>query len=143
MRLTDEQYDYIFSKIPRLCIDIVIKTKDGVLMSKRLIPPYKGVWHLPGGRVLFREPIDKAILPIAKNEIGVAVTKSKFLGVSEFTDERKGKLKLHSVALTFLVQYSGEIKGSYQGRDFKYFKAAPNKNIPGQVKTLKTIKYLS
>ncbi len=72
------------SKVPRLCIDLIVKTKDGILLTKRQIPPYIGYWHTPGGTVLLHEKLESAAERIAQEEIGTKIKIIKLLGTMEF-----------------------------------------------------------
>ena len=45
-------FDEIYSKVPRLCVDIIIKSEDGILLPLRSIEPYEGKWHIPGGQYI-------------------------------------------------------------------------------------------
>jgi len=42
VRLTNEEFMLIYSKVPRICVDLMIETKKGILFTKRTIGPYKG-----------------------------------------------------------------------------------------------------
>ena len=109
--LSESDYNFIYSRSPRICVDLVIIGSDGIpFMIKRDIQPYKGKYHLPGGRVRFRESIAKAIQRIAKNEIGCSVSVKKLLGFMEFTRERQSSNKRHSISLCFLVTTSKKFK---------------------------------
>lgn len=102
--LTDAQYNSIYSLVPRICVDLIIKTHSGVHLIKRDIQPYRGKYHLPGGRVRFRESIDKAVHRIAKAEIGIRVQIVSMLGYMEFTKEIQNHKKRHSISLAFVVR---------------------------------------
>src|SRR3989338_6261989 len=81
-RLPNEEYRRIFSRVPRVCVDLIIKDENlGVVLVKRTIPPALGQWHLPGGGVLFGETLEEAVLRIAQNEIGIHVEVNKLAGV--------------------------------------------------------------
>ncbi|MEX2017034.1 MAG: NUDIX domain-containing protein, partial [Candidatus Pacearchaeota archaeon] len=56
-KLNDKQWNTIYSKVPRLCIDLIIIKDKKVLLTKRSISPFKGLWHFPGGGVQHRETI--------------------------------------------------------------------------------------
>ena len=55
--LSDEEFYSIYSKVPRLALDVVIRSDEGILLSLRAIEPHKGLWHLPGGTVYRGETI--------------------------------------------------------------------------------------
>lgn len=113
MMLSKKEYNNIYSKVPRICVDLVIKSRAGVLLIKRDIQPYRNKWHLPGGRILFRETIDDAIQRIAKKEIGCSVTIKKQVGAMEFLKEVQDGNKRHSVSIVFLVEPNGISNGEY------------------------------
>lgn len=102
--LSEHDYNFVYSRSPRICIDLVIKTHLSVHLIEREIAPYKGKWHLPGGRVRFRESIEKAVQRIAKNELGVSVKIICTLGLMEFTREMQQGKRRHSISIAFLVK---------------------------------------
>ena len=56
--LPKAEFDAIFSRVPRLSVEVVIYTPErGVLLMLRDIPPNVGAWHIPGGTVLFGERV--------------------------------------------------------------------------------------
>jgi ADP-ribose pyrophosphatase YjhB (NUDIX family) len=55
--LSDKDYEFIFSRVPRLTIDLVINKDNGIILTRRNIPPHMGKWHLPGGRLFMREKV--------------------------------------------------------------------------------------
>lgn len=112
-RLTDKEYYGCYGKVPRLCVDLFVSTKDGILLIKRQTQPYKGKMHIPGGRVLFRESITKAIHRIAKKELNSKVRIGEFLGFMEFRHEVQRGIKMHSVSLAFIVKPYKRIDGFY------------------------------
>lgn len=71
--LTKEEFDSIYSKVPRLTVELVIKDGDKILLTKRSIEPCRGLWHLPGGTVYFGESLLDAVKRIAKKELSIDV----------------------------------------------------------------------
>lgn len=126
MYLTKEEYDFIYDRVPRLCVDLVIKNEKGILLTWRKIDPQKNTWHLPGGRVRFSESLDKAAKRIAKQETGITIAIDDFLGVMEFTREvQDGKIR-HSVSIALLVHpITGKLKESWQSSEAQFFLSAP------------------
>jgi len=102
MILTDKEYDSIYSKVPRICVDIVIGGRGKFHLVMRDIQPYKGKYHLPGGRVRFRESITNAVQRIALKEIGCHVKIKKMIGFMEFPREIQGGSNRHSISIVFL-----------------------------------------
>jgi ADP-ribose pyrophosphatase YjhB (NUDIX family) len=128
--LAPKKFLNIYSKVPRLCVDLVIKSKDGVLFAKRAIEPYKGSWHLPGGTVFKKEKILDAVSRIAKDETGLAVAPNKFIGYMEFLDEVRSGVGFHSVSIVIEVKPIGNnFRPDENASGLKYFKKLPSKTL--------------
>jgi ADP-ribose pyrophosphatase YjhB (NUDIX family) len=83
--LPKAEFDSIFSRVARLCVEVVIVTPErGVLLKLRDIPPNVGAWHIPGGTVLFGEPVVEAVKRVARDELGVEVEVGELLGYIEY-----------------------------------------------------------
>ncbi len=138
-RLTDEEYQFIFSRAVRLCLDFIIVKDNKMLLAKRDIEPCKGFWSLPGGMVRHQESIDEASQRIIQNELGLKIREKKLIGYMEFPDEiNKDGVKIHSVSMAFLTTLEdGEIKGSEQAHEIEFFEALPEKVHPTQAEFLK------
>ncbi len=136
-RLTEEEYEFVYSRTTRLCIDLVIRAKDGLLLSKRLIPPFENLWHFPGGRVGYKETIPDAINRISLAEIG---TTAKAVGLLGYIDMPNDGSYVHSVSLAFEVELDeSAIVGSSQAKEFKAFHSLPDQMQPYQLQFLQSI----
>ena len=83
--LPKEEFDWIFSRVPRLTVEVVIASPArGVLLSLRDIEPCRGMWHLPGGTVRFGEPLVEAVARVAGDELGLGVDVGEMLGYIEY-----------------------------------------------------------
>jgi NUDIX domain len=83
--LPKPEYDAIYSRVPRLCVEVVVvEPRRGVLLMLRDIPPNIGAWHLPGGTVLFGEPVLDAVKRVAADELGAEVAVGELLGYIEY-----------------------------------------------------------
>lgn len=132
---TLEEFNDIYSKVPRLCVDVVLVTDEGVLLTKRSIKPDLGWWHIPGGSVYFGETLEQTVKRVAKDELGLEVEVTKLLGVEEFPNY----YAKHSVSLAHLVKIkSGEIKLSNEASEYGFFKEMPKKTIREQKVFLET-----
>ena len=118
--LSSKNYDFIYGKVPRLCVDIVIKNPQGTVLVWRKIEPAKNTWHLPGGRVMLREKVETAAVRIAKAETGLNVKPVKLLGYMEFLNEAQGGKKRHTVSLVFLAKATNPKKINSDSRFFKF-----------------------
>lgn len=129
--LSDEDYNFIYSRSPRVTVDLYIVNSSGsILLTKRDIEPYKDHWHLPGGRIKFRETISDALKRISKAELGIDIESNNIIGTIQFlTEEQQGNPR-HSISLVHLVRYNapdGPIV-----KDGEFFKELPAVIIPEQ-----------
>lgn len=131
VKIPYEEYIAIYGKVPRLCVDLIIRDGERILFSLRDIDPGKGSWHFPGGTVLMGESLSDAVRRIAKEETGLVVTDPVLLGTMEFHDEQN--LFYHTVSLVFEVRSDGEgLTGSFQGQQLRYFHTMPQNLIHEQ-----------
>lgn len=126
-RLPLNEFLSIYSKVVRLCVDLVIKNDKGVVFIKREIPPDLGKWHFPGGTVLRGEKIEETIKRVAKEETGLIIKIEKLLGLTEFIRQDEN---IHAVSIVYLcTPISGKLRGSFQGHDLRYFQQIPTNTI--------------
>jgi ADP-ribose pyrophosphatase YjhB (NUDIX family) len=105
--LPKEEFDAIFSRVPRLCVEVVIVTPDRrVLLMRRDIPPNVGAWHIPGGTVLFGEPLVEAVKRVALDELDLEVQVGELLGYIEYPSHYDNNLD-SPVGLAFRTQPAG------------------------------------
>ncbi len=72
-----------------MCVDVIVETSRGIVLTLRDIEPWKGQWHIPGGTVMYTESVEHAVKRVAKEEIGVNVAIQKLIGYTEYLNERK------------------------------------------------------
>jgi ADP-ribose pyrophosphatase YjhB (NUDIX family) len=83
--LPQEEFTSIFSRVPRLTVEVLIATKDrGVLLGLRDVEPCRGTWNLPGGTVRFGEPAVDAVKRVALGELGLTVSVGELMGYIEY-----------------------------------------------------------
>jgi ADP-ribose pyrophosphatase YjhB (NUDIX family) len=134
-KLPQEEFNAIYSRVPRLCVDLVVITDQGVLLSRRNITPYKGMWHTPGGTILKGETLEAAVKRVALEEIGVDVKIEKLLGPMEFL--RDGSSERHTVSLAFEVRpLSLDFQSDEQSDKIAFFQSIPQNTIPVQKRFL-------
>jgi ADP-ribose pyrophosphatase YjhB (NUDIX family) len=63
---------------------VIVAPERGVLLTRRDIPPNVGAWHIPGGTVLFGEPLVQTVKRVARDELGLEVTVGELLGYIEY-----------------------------------------------------------
>lgn len=135
--LTDKEYKFIFNKVPRLCVDIILKGKDGVLLINRSVPPEPNKWHIVGGTVHRGEKLEHCVKRIAREELGVRVDIKKFIGVIEYNFKKYFDFP---VALAYLVTSKDKkITLNKDASEYKFFKKVPANTTSRQKEFL--IKY--
>jgi len=82
--LPQEEYEHIYSRVPRLTVEVVIWSRDGVLLTLRHAGPCQGLWHIPGGTVRYGEPLTDAVRRVADEELGLSVEVEGLLGYIEY-----------------------------------------------------------
>jgi ADP-ribose pyrophosphatase YjhB (NUDIX family) len=123
-KLPFDEYQYIYSKVPRLCVDVVIRSGKKIVLILRDINPGKGLWHLPGGTVLKGEALSEALLRIATEETGLTVSPPEFIGIMEFSEQENSFF--HTVSLVFSSEMEGGVfKSDQYGRDIQVFDILP------------------
>lgn len=125
---TLEEFHGIYSKVPRLTVEVVVKNEKGVLLTLRKIKPYQGLWHIPGGTVYFKESLHDAIQRVANEELEIDVMIGDYLGYIEYMHEEEGWLD-HAIGHAFLCTTQEEnFSVEAQATQFQFFQTLP-KNI--------------
>jgi 8-oxo-dGTP diphosphatase len=77
---------------------------DQVLLTRRNVPPFRGLWCIPGGHIDRYEPARKAALREAREETGLEFD-ARFLG---YFDEILPDRGIHAVVLVFYGEGRGD-----------------------------------
>lgn len=89
---------------PKIMVDVVIPSEDGVVLIRRGTDPYEGMWALPGGFVEVGEAVENAAVREAKEETNLDVELERLVGVYSDPDrDPRG----HNVSVTFLARVTG------------------------------------
>lgn len=124
--LSQEEFNYIYGKVPRLTVEIILKTEKGVFLTLRNIEPCKGLWHLPGGTVRFGERLTDAVHRIAKRELGINVIAAKQIGYIEYPSHYEKGLD-SPVGIAFAVtKYDGDLKTNNEASKSGWFQTLPS-----------------
>lgn len=131
--LTDEDFEYIYGKVTRLTVDVVVKVGDSIVLVKRKAKSWNGTWHIPGGTVLYREKLTDAVLRIAKEELGLDVRVEKFIDYIEYPSEEATRGYGYSISMAFLCTPTVEMNNpNWEGEGIKLFSKLPSKFIDDQ-----------
>lgn len=139
LRLSNEDFAYIYSKVPRFNVDLIIRAEEGgVILVQRSIEPHIGSWHLPGGTLYKEETIETAVVRVAKYETGLDVEVVRHLGVMEFPAEKRGVLSVHTISVGVEVCIvSGVLRQDGDAKNIGVFTTFPSPMIPGHFDFLK------
>ena len=89
---------------PKLMVDVVIPSEEGIVLVRRAGDPFKGQWALPGGFVEVGETVETAAAREAAEETGLAVELVRLVGVYSDPDrDPRG----HNVSVAFLARVVG------------------------------------
>ena len=133
-KLPKEVFDKIYRQAPRLCVEVIIDTPQGIILTKRLIPPCIGMWHIPGGTVCLGEKLEEAVIRVADDELGVQIDIKNIVGIIEYLG-LYGNGHSHAIGIAFLCELKSEeqkFRGSFQAEEIKAFKTIPDNTIPEQ-----------
>lgn len=124
--LTQEEFDSIYSKVPRLTVEIIVKNSEGeIYLTKRAIEPCKGQWHLPGGTVRFAEPMKDDVKRIALRELGINVVDSLNKGYIEYPSHYNHGLD-SPVGIVFEIEaFGGELDTNNESAGSGWFSKIP------------------
>ncbi|HTY39857.1 MAG TPA: NUDIX domain-containing protein [Candidatus Paceibacterota bacterium] len=124
--LSDKEYDAIYSRVPRVCVDVVVHAPTGVLLAYRTLAPHKNHWHLPGGRVRFGETLAQAAERLVLEETGYRTLVGPIIGAMEFNRERQRGRPRHTVSVVLsATPLRGEKAGVGIFPRVRFFKTMP------------------
>ena len=118
--------DLVKERSPLLTVDVVIRRRDGsIVLVKRLNPPFKDSYAIPGGFVEYGETVEEAAIREAKEETGLDVRIWRLVGVYSDPDrDPRG----HIVTIAYLAEeVGGRLRPSSDAREVKAFRKIPSK----------------
>lgn len=140
--LSQEEFDSIYSKVPRLTVEIIVRKGQAIYLTKRAIEPCKGQWHLPGGTVRFGEKLLDAVKRVAKRELDIDITKADLKGYIEYPSHYSNGLD-SPVGIVFEVtKYDGELRQNHEASEGEWFTTMPQHMHADQDKFLLENSYL-
>ncbi|MEM1171131.1 MAG: NUDIX hydrolase [Cyanobacteria bacterium P01_H01_bin.35] len=132
-----EEFKLFYSQVPRLVVEVVVKTETGVVLTLRKDAAWNNLWHIPGGTVFYQEYIEDAIQRIAQEELSITVTKQQLLGYLEYPSELKQRGFGWSVGLVFLCTANSPLPSeNEEGEEIKIFDYIPENIVEEHKKIL-------
>lgn len=105
---------------PAVAVNAIIRNRKKILLVKRKLEPFKGLWSLPGGYVEYGESVEDAAKREVKEECGLNVKLSKIVNV--YSDPKRNPWK-HVVAICYEAkEIGGRIKHTSREGNAKSFK---------------------
>ena len=89
---------------PKVMVDVVISSGEGIVLIRRGTDPYKGMWALPGGFVEVGETVENAAVREAKEETNLDVELVRLVGV--YSDPNRDP-RGHNISVAFLADATG------------------------------------
>jgi ADP-ribose pyrophosphatase YjhB (NUDIX family) len=140
MPFTRQEFDAIYSRVPRLNVEVVIRTPAGVVLSKRNIEPCVGYWHIPGGTLRFDESLEDGARRVARTEVGVDVRVGRLLGLLEYPRLRAEGYAGWPVGVAFEASIvSGRLQPLDQADEVGCFTDLPQQIFADQVELLTSL----
>jgi ADP-ribose pyrophosphatase YjhB (NUDIX family) len=138
--MSPAEFDDIYGRVPRLTVEVVVTTPDGLVLTRRSIEPCKGQWHLPGGTVLFAETLPDAVRRVARNELGVEVEVGRMLGYIEYPLMLSSGYRGWPVGIAFETRIvAGQLVPAAQSDEVGVFAALPADLIAEQSGFLRSL----
>ena len=127
-----KEFKAIYSRVPRLCFEVVLKDNRGLLLIRRTIQPAMGKWHTPGGTVLKYEDLRQAVRRVAREEVGMKVDVGRMLGVIEYKSYRNHYSQDISVVFSVKGKRRATPVVDEHADSFSFFKSLPRNMIKEQ-----------
>jgi 8-oxo-dGTP diphosphatase len=77
------QHVYRKQHVVTSVVAAIVDTDERVLLTRRAVPPFLGLWVMPGGKIDLGEPILRALHREVREEVGVEVSVEGLVDVFE------------------------------------------------------------
>lgn len=138
--LSETEFWQIYKRVPRLTVEVLLRSDAGIYLTLRRIEPCKGLWHLPGGTVRFGERLVDAVKRIARREIGIEIDEVELKGYIEYPSHFLNGLD-SPVGIAFAAKsYCGTISVNREASQGAWFKTLPENMHDEQKEFLRGLK---
>ncbi|MGQ9718403.1 MAG: NUDIX hydrolase [Nitrososphaerales archaeon] len=120
-----------YPKHPMVGVGGLIKQDDSVLLVKRENEPGRGKWSIPGGLINLGETMRNAVKREVEEEVGLRVDVVEVLDAFDaIIYDDKSRVRFHYVVVSFMAKpLGGEVRGSKEASQVRWFKAKELKNL--------------
>ncbi len=128
--LSKDEFREVYSKVPKVAVQVVIKVGDGVVLNRRTSDGWEGLWEIPGATLYMDESVEDCAIRVAREELGIEVKIEEFLGYSEMWSEKKQRGFGYTVTLDFLCTTGDDLpEKNFDGGEVKVFEEAPEEIV--------------
>lgn len=125
-----ELFEQILEYMVIPTFDLVIEYgSQGVIIVRRKIAPYKGVWALPGLRMYKGEGIDDALVRIAREEVGLEIDVSRKRVLGQYVGKFRTEHQRQDLSTGYLVQAADDQQIAINTRHFTSYRLT--RSVPG------------
>jgi colanic acid biosynthesis protein WcaH len=112
--VSEKVYRKLLEVAPIPSVDLIVTRNRGreFALVKRAKRPYEGKFFIPGGRIGKGEWMDKAVHRIALRELGIAVSKARFIGCQDLWNPPKFDVRWHSIWHIYVIEVSADTEFS-------------------------------
>ena len=131
--MSDDDYRFVYSRTPRLAVVLIIRTKNGIILSLRSLKDWHGQWHLPGGRINYRESVEDAATRISLKELGISIQVERTLDYIEYPSELVEREFEHTVDIALLCRATSLATiPNHEASEIRIFSRIPDNIIKEQ-----------
>ncbi len=134
----------VYPKHPLVGVGAIVLRDDEILLVRRLYPPGKNRWSIPGGLVKLGEDLITAVKRELKEETNLEGHPKGILYIAEYIEKEAGKIKYHYIIIDFLMDVDNlaNLKPGGDAGDVKFFKLQKALELPLTSTTMKLIQHL-
>jgi len=121
-----------YPPVPRVGVGAITISEGRVLLVKRGVEPFRGLWAIPGGTLKLGETLQECTAREMLEETGITIEVGDCVYVFDYVErDEGGKIKFHFVVVDFVGKYiSGEPKGADDAEDARWFKPEELAELP-------------
>ncbi len=130
-----------YPPFPRVGVGAIVISEGRILLVKRGVPPGRGLWAIPGGKLKLGETLQDCAAREILEETGVTIAVGECIYVFDLIERDKSeKIKFHFVVVDFAALYvSGEAKGADDADEAGWFSPEELESLPVSKNTLKAL----
>ena len=112
-----------FPEVPLVGVGAIIIEESHVVLVKRVHPPLRAEWSIPGGVLEVGELVREAAVREAREETGLTVEPGELLGVYDrVLRNAEQRVQYHYVLIDFLCrQVAGDLAASSDADEVRWF----------------------